>query len=394
MKTTMAGAHGVLLRKYFHLVFVLLFVATAYLLLPTMQTRLGAEKDELIEKSAVFYLPSRVFLRIFSLGFDPLIADFFWIKAVTYSEADALEKVFMMSDGEMHEYLHEQPFDRRARQRVFQMLDITTDFDPQFLYAYEFGGNVLAWSNDVGLANLLLEKGLKYNRNNPEAWKLAQTLGFNTFFFRKDPVQAAKYMEEADRLAKGKFRTKDLAAAFLLAGKKYDLAISMLESLLNSAPDEDTRQYYEAKIKYFLVEKDLDMLNGALHLFIQHYEVAPLFVDAFVKTGILDEIPKEPFGGVYVINRETLRVENKPYRRNRFIMSMEQGVDLQEELKRLAPAIEEEAERGAAKEHSHAGHKETGHEHSHEHEAEAGQGHEGEAEHNHSEESQDEHSGH
>src|SRR4029077_18589150 len=83
------------------------------------QIRAGAALQE------VLYISSPKALKKMSLGYDGLLADIYWTRAVQYF------------GGKHHEGA--QHFDLLA-----PLLEITTTLDPHLLVAYEYGANFLA----------------------------------------------------------------------------------------------------------------------------------------------------------------------------------------------------------------------------------------------------------
>ncbi|MFH1625453.1 MAG: hypothetical protein ABID54_09915, partial [Pseudomonadota bacterium] len=105
-----------------YLVFVvvpLLFGATF-----SLQLRLDGIKKDKGDFESLLYLPSGRFLKPAALGFDELLADFLWVKAVTYFGGHYLT-------DKRYEWL-------------YHILDVTTTLDPRFEYVYEFGGIILS----------------------------------------------------------------------------------------------------------------------------------------------------------------------------------------------------------------------------------------------------------
>lgn len=297
------------MSKYFYLLLILICIFIFPLVRLNMW--LNSYKDQIIEREKnIFYTTSEKFLRLFSAGFEQILCDYFWIKALTYSERDILE-FKSLSKHELHKELHrcETRSEKIAR---YKLLDIAVTFDPHFVYAFEWGGNVFAWDGYLDLSNLLLEKGIKHN---PNAWKLYYTLGFNRFYFEKKYVLAANLFEKARKVSKGKFKLNRINAQLYLLANRLDLGIEYFKKMYDSADDQDMKDFYKEKINFFIVEKDIANLQESVEKFKIKYGRYPKFLEEMVTANIIEEVPTEPFGGKYVFNLNSKQVENSPLKR-------------------------------------------------------------------------------
>ena len=117
-----------------------------------------------------------------SLGYDGLLADIYWTRAVQYF------------GGRHHN-------NARSYNLLFPLLEITTHLDPQLVVAYQFGASFLAPPPPNGAgqperAIQLMEYGIQ---NNPDNWKLYYDLGFVYYMNLKDYQKAAEAFERARR---------------------------------------------------------------------------------------------------------------------------------------------------------------------------------------------------
>src|SRR5690242_15959699 len=131
----------------------------------------------------VLYISSPKVLKGMSLGYDGLLADIYWTRAVQYF-------------GNRH---HDgaQRYDLLA-----PLLEITTGLDPHLLVAYEYGTNFLAPKPPGGggmpeRAIQLEEFGI---RNNPDEWRLYYNEGFIRYMELKDYAGAAEVFSRGSRV--------------------------------------------------------------------------------------------------------------------------------------------------------------------------------------------------
>jgi len=143
--------------------------ASVLLLRQIDRERAGATLEE------VLYISSPTLLKRMSLGYDGLLADIYWTRAVQYFGDKLIQ-------GSEH-------FDLLA-----PLLEITTTLDPHLLIAYEYGANFLAPKIPGGAgqplpAVKLVEFGI---RNNPNQWRLYYELGFIYYLELGDYANAEK----------------------------------------------------------------------------------------------------------------------------------------------------------------------------------------------------------
>lgn len=276
-----------------------------------------------------FYLPPKKALKIFSLGFDQVISDFFWIKALTYKEHSLVSRTLAAAG----DALGARDLAERERRRVFDLLEMATFFDHRFVYAYEFGGAIFSWEGDVERANAILSRGLK---NNPDAWRLAYLIGFNHYFFRRDFEEAMRYFKMASEIPGSLVRGSFVAQLYLMMNEP-DTALKILYSFYESAGDPDSKKFYAERIKYLVVEMHLRRLNEAVEKYEEKFGNPCEDVLELVREGIIDGIPAEPFGGEYVIDFADHRAVNRPY--NRYA-PVARFMDVKKQIKDYRPKYE------------------------------------------------------
>ncbi len=151
-----------------------------------------------------------------ALGFDSVLADLYWIRAVQHY---GRERRSLTYEGR-YRLLH-------------PLIEVTTTLDPHFATAYQFGALFLAeplpggaGRLDLGLA--LLEKGL---RADPHRWQYAQYLGFLHYWHGHDRAEAARQIERAAAMPGAPIWLKPLAAAMFIEGGDREAARLILEQL-------------------------------------------------------------------------------------------------------------------------------------------------------------------
>jgi len=124
-----------------------------------------------------------------SLGFNGLVADWYWMRSLQYVGRKLIK--FQMEHGDVQlDSLGELDLGL-----LYPLLDTTTTLDPQFMAAYEYGAVVLPEVNQEG-AIRLLERGIAAN---PSAWRLYHHLGY-IYWQRRDYQKASEIYAEGARL--------------------------------------------------------------------------------------------------------------------------------------------------------------------------------------------------
>jgi tetratricopeptide (TPR) repeat protein len=178
----------------------------------------------------VLYLPSGQFVEQASLGYRDLAADLLWFRMVQYYGG------YRMGENDIALFAH--------------LVDVVTDLDPQFVYAYVFGALIIA--QDLGQFEQgmgFLEKGV---RNNPDDWWLPFELGFLNYVYARDYPKALSYFEKAARLP-GAGPQSARFAAFVAAKAGYvETSVAMWQELARTSDNKYIRELaerYIAKLK-------------------------------------------------------------------------------------------------------------------------------------------------
>lgn len=205
--------------------------ALALLLVLVFVTARGVEGlSEEKRRLEVLYLPSGEFLDQASLGYRNLVADILWVKTVQYYGG------YRMGQNDLALFSH--------------LIDVITDLDPQFVFAYLFGGLVIA--EDLGHFEegvAFIEKGIE---NNPTDWWLVFELGFLNYVYARDFDTAAHYFSLASRLPGADQITTRFAAFVSAKAGHTETSIAMWEELSRTSDNPYIRQMardYADKLK-------------------------------------------------------------------------------------------------------------------------------------------------
>lgn len=124
------------------------------------------------------FIPSAQAVRLVALGYDQLVADFYWLAFVGY-----------VGDGASREVDHSILADR--------YLDLVTGLDPHFLQPYWYCAFTVGSDQRRPFrADSLIVRGIKANPTN---WYLPYIAGINMYLFARDELAAAKYYKSASK---------------------------------------------------------------------------------------------------------------------------------------------------------------------------------------------------
>ncbi len=250
----------------------------------SLSSRLAAwEETSSVEN---VYAPPAVFLEIVSLGYRRALADVLWFRTVDYFG---------------RHYNTDRTYTWLAH-----MLDRITELDPTALHVYRFAAFILPWeASAVDDSIALLEKGV---RNLPDQWELQYYLGFNQYFFKDDLPAAAASLRNAARLPDVHPVVLSLASVIQAASSGQESAIALLRAELDRTKAPETRAPIEALIDELLVTRDLDFLENATATFEARLGIAPSDLLQVVAMNIIPGLPREPHGGLYLVEPGTTHV--------------------------------------------------------------------------------------
>ncbi|MEO6543583.1 MAG: hypothetical protein ABIP05_06000 [Nitrospiraceae bacterium] len=248
-----------------------------------LQIPLTAWSNSQAKIQQLTYLPSGEYLRMASLGYRELAADLLWLQAI--------------------QVMGERKLSAEAGQWLYQALDRITTLDPKFVRAYEAGSHALCILVVLPEeSNRLLEKGM---RHNPQEWNLPFLLGINYYFELGDDEKAATAMARAASLPGAPESLARLAAKLFVSANSPEQAVELLAKVYQETSDENVRKMLEIRLKESVVERDLQILEQAISRYQADYSRRPERLENLVGPGLLQELPREPFGGRYLYESST-----------------------------------------------------------------------------------------
>lgn len=240
----------------------------------------------------LLYLPSGKFLKGAALGYDEMLADLLWIKALAYFGGHAV------TDQDYTWLSH--------------ILDIVTTLDPFFQYPYEFGGVILATEiNDVDKSNELLEKGMKnVLKTHKRYWYFPFFMAFNYMYYKNDFKTAAHYLEMASRFPQSPEYLPLLVSRLYAEADSPEIAMVFLAEMIKSTQKPELKEKLKLRLNQVINQSNIQFLEDAQGQFFLKYYRYPESIDEMVETGFIFYIPVDPRGGKYYISKQDHSIKN------------------------------------------------------------------------------------
>jgi hypothetical protein len=243
----------------------------------------------------VLYLSSPKVLKRLSLGYDGLLADIYWTRAVQYFGA-------RHHTGTTNYVL------------LAPLLKITTTLDPHLLVAYDFGANFLAPRPPEGAglpddAIQLVEYGIQ---NNPNDWKLYYQLGFINYMERKDYLAAARAFTRGSQIPNAHPFLKVLAAQMAQHAGDAQMAHALWTTTYQTSNDPQIRANAVAHLAALQSDQAVSQLESLVARYRAGVGHTPSSFNELVSAGILRGTPADPAGHAYKLTPDGTVLVSEP----------------------------------------------------------------------------------
>jgi tetratricopeptide (TPR) repeat protein len=258
-------------------------LAAASLVKP-VQDRMDALRPGAASDPDILYFSSPGVVKAMALGYDSLLADAYWMRAIQYYGR------------------REEAARRRIRYKNLpELLDIVTTLDPQMLDVYRAGTVFLAEPDPLGAgqpleAIRLLDKGIA---QLPEEWRLRFDKGFVYFWYLHDYRNAGQTWLAAARIAGSPPWIEALAARGFSEGGAVDTAKDLWRRELENSTRAEVRDNARNYLNGIQVHEDI----WTLEFFVEKYAASrgerPPALGELVRAGFISFVPKDPSGAPY-----------------------------------------------------------------------------------------------
>ncbi len=256
----------------------LLFLAIAW-----MQVRIDAQTRTAAQEQDELLLRSGAVVKKLSLGYDSLLADIYWTRAVQYY-GERLGK-----PGANFELL-------------WPLLDITTTLDPKLIVAYRFGSIFLSepGAGGAGRTDLAIELVKRGIAANPDAWRLGTDLGFLYYWRLKDYQDSAAAYLAASKNPQALEWVKIMAARIADKGGSLETSQMIWTELYQSTKDPATRKRAAEQLQELRAQEDEARLDDIAEQYRKRFGRYPASSWEMRDAGMLPGIPVDPAGYPYV----------------------------------------------------------------------------------------------
>jgi len=166
---------------------------------------------------------------------------------------------------------------------------------------YYIAAAVLPWSGEVDATQRILARATAIRRFD---YQPAFYYGFNLLHFKGDAAGASAWMREAaEHLPDGanRLQMQNLAAIWLDKVDDLELAIGVVETMSKQANRGDFRRYLDMRVARL---KMLREMRAAAASYQQRFGRSIASLDDLVDSGMVAELPKDPFGFGFAIDKQ------------------------------------------------------------------------------------------
>jgi tetratricopeptide (TPR) repeat protein len=234
-----------------------------------------AARPEATDRNAPLILPKGSFLRTVSMGQQTTLADAYWLRLV--------------------QYIGTQEVAVAAYPQLQELVDLVTDLDPEYGYAYMVGGLLLGARGRIDESCAILEKGI---RQSPPRWELPFYLAFNHWFQLGNTAEGARWLRLAADDPNAPAFVHDLLARLYSSSGQIETAIEFASRMRDQATTQRERQILTTRIEGLLVERELQLLERAIARYHSTYGHPPTRLRALVPE-FLSALPNDQFGIEY-----------------------------------------------------------------------------------------------
>ncbi|MFY9691642.1 MAG: hypothetical protein WAJ86_17015 [Candidatus Acidiferrales bacterium] len=248
-----------------------------------LQLGIDAQTQDFASQREVLLLRSPNAIKKLSLGYDSLLADIYWTRAVQYYGSRLT--------------VHSRDFDL-----LWPLLDVTTTLDPKLIVAYRFGAiflsEPLAGANRTDLAVELVKRGIKAN---PDNWRLNNDLGFLYYWRMRDfPDAAAAYLAGSKKPG-APIWTGVMAARISTLGGSIETSRVMWSEIYESNQNPVVRKKAAEELEALKVQEDEQHLDEIAAEYQKKFGRYPASTEELREAGYLSVIPGDPEGYPYVL---------------------------------------------------------------------------------------------
>lgn len=261
-------------------IFLVCAMSSVLLLRELDRVRSGATLQEFL------YISSPKLLKRLSLGYEGLLADVYWTRAVQYY-------------GGLHHW------GGGRYELLWPLLNITTQLDPHLIPAYEYGATFVSAKppNGAGLpdrAIQLMDYGITHNPND---WHLYYDLAY-IYYDLKDYRSASEVFERGSHVPNAHPFLKVLAAQMAQHGGELQTAQMLWSAVLATTHDKNIRENAIWHLRAIKVAQDVTALGKLVEIYRERYGHFPHSFREMETAGLLRSTPVDPVDNEYQLDAQ------------------------------------------------------------------------------------------
>jgi len=250
-----------------------------------LQHTIDGERGKFSEDRDAVLLRSGKMLKTMSLEYAPLMADFYWTRAVQF-----YGNKHVRGDANL--------------ELLWPLLDITTTLDPNLIVAYRFGAIFLSQRAPSGagrpdLGVQLIQRGIQAN---PDYWRFYEDLGFVYYFDLKDYKKASEAFLEGSKKPEALIWMKIMAARIAAEGESYETSVFLWNEIYRSSIDLQVKKNAEIHLQLLKVKEDCRQIGLLADEYEKRSGHRPKRMIELVQAGLLRFAPVDPLAYPYVLD--------------------------------------------------------------------------------------------
>ena len=244
-------------------------------------------------------------VRRMSLGFNGLVADWYWMRSLQYVGRKILE---------VPEQVQLDNLAQLDLRLLAPLLDIATTLDPEFMEPYQYAAVVLP-AIDEEEAIRIIRKGIAAN---PNQWRLYQHLGY-IYWQREDFNAAGEAYANGATIAGAPLWMNAMKARMAAEGGSRDVAREIYTRMYEQAGDSQVKETASLRLLQLDSMDQRDTIRKVLAVYklragrcpAAWRDVAPLLRAARLSLGN-DGAPLDPAGTPYLLVSNNCDVDLDP----------------------------------------------------------------------------------
>jgi tetratricopeptide (TPR) repeat protein len=251
-----------------------------------LQRGIDSQRNILEKQSDELLIQSGPLLKRLSLGYDALLGDLYWTRAVQYYGAK-----LPTSDRDFH--------------LLAPLLNVATTLDPNLIPVYHFGAFFLSEKQGGAarpdLAVDLVKKGIAAN---PDNIQISADLGFLYYMRLKDYEKAAAAYLETSKIPGASKLFKVLAARIASRGGALDTSRMIWSEVYETTQDEQVKKRALEALKGLKAQSDEMQLDQLAETYRSRFGGYPQSTRELVEAAMIKGIPLDPDGFPYVFGAD------------------------------------------------------------------------------------------